>query len=137
VSAGTSRLARGLLDTSVVIDLDHIPAEDLPVEAAISALTLAELAAGPHAAAEPRERARRQQRLQRIEAAHDPVPFDAAAARAYGLVVAAASIAGRTRRRRVVDLLIAATAAASELPLFTRNPNDFAGLEGIVEVVAV
>lgn len=132
-----SRVARGLLDTSVVIDLDHISVEALPIDTAISALTLAELAAGPHAAIEPIERMLRQQRLQRIEAAHDTVAFDAAAARAYGLVFAATTAAGRTSRRRVVDLLIAATAVAAGLPLYTRNPADLAGLEGIVEVVAV
>jgi predicted nucleic acid-binding protein len=136
-AAGAARFHRGLLDTSVVIDLDRIPVEELPVEAAISAITLAELAAGPHAAADSRERALRQQLLQRIEAAHDPVAFDAAAARAYGLIFAAASAAGRTSRRRAVDLLIAATAAAAGLPLFTRNPDDLSGLDGIVEVVPV
>jgi predicted nucleic acid-binding protein len=135
--SATARRSRGLLDTSVVIDLERIPAGDLPVEGAISALSLAELAAGPHASADLKERARRQERLQRVEATFDAIAFDADAARAYGVIFAAASASGRGTRRRAVDLLIAATAAAAGLPLFTRNPDDVAGLDGIVEVVPV
>lgn len=131
------RRQRGLLDTSVVIDLERMPAERLPLEAAVSAITLAELAAGPHATMDHRERARRQDRLQRVEAAFEPIAFDADAARAYGRVVATAGSSGRTTRRRAVDLMIAATAAAAGMPLYTRNPDDVAGLEGIVEVVTV
>jgi predicted nucleic acid-binding protein len=121
-----------LLDTSVVIDLQRIPSESLPAEQAISALTLAELAAGPHATDDDQERARRQDRLQRIEAIVDPVPFDAAAARAYGRVYAATRARGRKPRgARAVDLMIAAVALANELPLLTRNPRDFEHLTGI------
>lgn len=131
------RRARGLLDTSVVIDLDRVAAEDLPQELAISALTLAELAAGPIATDDLIERARRQDRLQRAEATFDPLPFDVAAARAYGRIYAAVAAAGRKARgRRAVDLLIAATALASDLPLYTRNPEDFASLPDI-DVVTV
>lgn len=134
----TQRLERGLLDTSVVIDLEKLPSEALPVEVAISALTLAELAAGPHATSDPIERGRRQDRLQRVEAVFDPLPFDADAARAYGRVVSAVANAGRKPRgSRAVDLLIAATALAAGIPLFTRNPDDFRYLEGLVDVVAV
>lgn len=130
--------ARGLVDTSVVIDLERVAPDDLPRELAISAVTLAELAAGPHATADPHERARRQERLQRAEATFDPIAFDAAAARAYGRVYAATLAAGREARgRRAVDLLIAATAVAAGLPLYTRNPADFAGLDGLVEIAAV
>ena len=101
-------------------------------------MTMAELAAGPHATADAAERARRQDRLQRAEATFAPLPVDAAVARAYGRVYAAVSAAGRKARgRRVVDLLIAATALAAGLPLYTRNPRDFAGLSDLVEVVAV
>ena len=132
------RPSRGLIDTSVVIDLDLIDPAALPQEIAISALTLAELAAGPHAATDVAERARRQDRLQRAEATFEPLPVDANVARAYGLVYAAVAATGRKARgRRVVDLLIAATAVAEGLPLYTRNPEDFAGLADIVEVVAV
>ena len=132
------RHARGILDTSVVIDLEHIEPARLPVEVAVSAITMAELAAGPHATADPEERARRQDRLQRAEAAFDPLPFDAEAARAYGRVYAAVVSAGRKARgARAVDLLLAATACAAGLPLYTRNPDDFQALESLVEVVAV
>jgi hypothetical protein len=128
---------RGLLDTSVVVDHDLIDPGSLPDESAISAVTLAELAAGPHATADEQERARRQDRLQWAAATWDPVAFDAEAARAYGRVFAATKAAGRSSRTRLADLLIAATAAANGLPVYTRNPADFAGLEQIVEVVAV
>jgi predicted nucleic acid-binding protein len=130
--------ARGLVDTSVVIDLDRARTEGLPQEIAIAAVTLAELAAGPHATEDPTERARRQEHLQRAEATFDPIPFDAEAARAYGRVYAQVSAAGRKARgRRAIDLLIAATALAAQLPLYTRNPSDFDGLGGLIEVVAV
>ena len=130
--------ARGLLDTSIVIALEEVDAERLPAELAISAVTLAELAAGPHATGDAAERARRQERLQGTEATFDPLPFDAGAARAFGRVYAAVAGSGRRARgRRAVDLLIAATALAAELPLYTRNPDDLRGLEDLVEVVAV
>lgn len=132
------RPPRGLIDTSVLIDLEQIEETLLPRELAVSALTMAELAAGPHATADAGERARRQDRLQRAEAVFEPLPFDADAARAYGRVYAAALVAGRKARgRRAVDLLIAATAAAAGLPLYTRNPEDFEGLADVVTVVAV
>jgi predicted nucleic acid-binding protein len=129
---------RGVIDTSVVIDLEQIDPSHLPVEIAISSLTMAELSAGPHATSDAEERARRQDRLQRTEAAFDPLPFDAEAARAYGRVFAAISSTGRKARgARAVDLLIAATACAAGLPLYTRNVDDFRGLEGVLEVVAI
>jgi predicted nucleic acid-binding protein len=136
--ADRPRPARGLLDTSVVIDLEHISADELPSEVAISAITLAELTAGPHATTDPAERSRRQDRLQRTEAAFDPLPFTTEAARAYGRVFAAIAAAGRKPRgARAVDLLIAATALAEELPLYTRNPDDFRALDGIVDVIRI
>jgi len=132
------RHARGVIDTSVVIDFEKIDPVRLPAELAISSLTMAELAAGPHATNDVDERARRQDRLQRTEAVFDPLPFDAEAARAYGRVFAAISATGRKARgARAVDLLIAATACAAGLPLYTRNFDDFRGLENIVEVVAI
>lgn len=121
-----------------MIDLGQIDPAQLPSEIAISAVTLAELAAGPHATADHEERARRQDRLQRTEATFEPLPVDGAVARAYGRVYAAVAAAGRKARgRRAFDLLIAATALASELPLYTRNPGDFRELDGLLEVVAV
>ena len=129
---------RGLIDTSVVIDLERIDAQDLPMELVVSAVTLAELAAGPHATVDPAERARRQDRLQRAEVAFDPLPVDAAVARAYGRLYAEVASAGRKARgRRSLDLLIAATALASGLPLYTRNPDDFGNLRTLVDIVAV
>lgn len=136
--ASDDRPERGLLDTSVLIDLQDIDVELLPKAVAVSALTIAELAAGPHASADPDERSRRQDRLQRAEAAFDPVPFDAEAARAYGRVFAAVAATGRKARGpRVVDLMIAATALALGLPLYTRNGDDFRGLGKVVRVVVV
>jgi predicted nucleic acid-binding protein len=133
-----TRHRRGLVDTSVVIDLGRIDAGDLPSEIAISAVTLAELAAGPHATADPAERARRQDMLQRTESTFEALPVDATVARAYGRIYAAVVAAGRKARgRRAFDLLIAATALSRELPLYTRNPGDFSELDGLVEVVAV
>ncbi|MFV0524182.1 MAG: type II toxin-antitoxin system VapC family toxin [Acidimicrobiales bacterium] len=136
--ASDARPARGLLDTSVVIDLETIPATALPVEVAVSSITLAELSAGPQATNDPAERSRRQDRLQRTEAAFDPLPFDADAARAYGRILAAVAGAGRKPRgARAVDLLVAATALAAQLPLYTRNPHDFEALDGLVDVIPV
>lgn len=133
-----SNSIRGLVDTSVLIELERVRPEQLPDEIAVAAVSLAELAAGPHATDDPMERARRQERLQRVEATFTPLPFGASAARAYGHVYAAIVVQGRKARgRRAVDLLIAATALASDLPLYTRNPPDFAGLEDLVEIVPV
>jgi predicted nucleic acid-binding protein len=121
------------------------PAE-LPDEMAISAITLAELSAGLHevrrndkqdAYDEHVERARRLDVLQRAESEFDPVPFDAEAARIYGRVSAAVIASGRKPRRRMVDLMIAATAIAEDLPLFTTNSEDFKGLHDLLTVVPV
>lgn len=132
------RPERGVLDTSVIIDLEGLDASALPAEVAVTALTMAELAAGPHAATNPAERAIRQDRLQRTEAAFAPLPFDLDSARAYGRVYAAVAAAGRKARgARAVDLMIAAIACSLDLPLYTRNPDDFAALDGLVEVIAI
>jgi predicted nucleic acid-binding protein len=130
--APATPVEEGLLDTSVVTALEQVPVGSLPLEPTIATVTLAELAAGPHATDDPEERARRQDRLQRIEALLDPLPFDAAAARAYGRVYAATRARHRKPRgARAVDLLIAATALANDLPLYTRNPDDFDHLEAV------
>lgn len=128
---------QGVLDTSVVIELNAIDPALLPDESAITAITLAELAAGPLATNDEKERARRQDRLLWAAATWGALPFDAEAARAYGRVFTATRAAGRTSRSRLADLLIASTAAANGLPLYTRNPADFVGLEEIVRVVGV
>ncbi len=140
------RPRQGLLDTNIVILRKWVDPQELPEEMAISAVTLAELSAGPHevrrndaqnAYDEHAERARRLEILQRAESEFDPVPFDAEAARLFGRVTAAVIAVGRKPRRRVVDLMIAATAIAEGLPLFTTDPGDFAGLDGLVRVIPV
>lgn len=126
---------RGLIDTSVVIELDRVDPQQLPLQIAVAAITLAELAAGPLATDDLAERARRQERLQLTEATFDAVPFDADCARAYGRVYAETLAAGRKARgRRAIDLLIAATALAADLPLYTANPSDFNGLETLIRL---
>jgi predicted nucleic acid-binding protein len=129
------RRARGLVDTSVVIDLERVDRNMLPEELAISAVTLAELAAGPHATSDPAERGRRQDRLQRAEATFEPLPLDATAARAFGRIYAAVAATGRKARgRRALDLMIAATALSADLPIYTRNPDDFKDLAELLHV---
>ena len=128
---------RGVLDTSVLIDHDTIDPALLPDESAISAVTLAELAAGPHATESKDERARRQDRLQWATSTWDPLPFDAESARMYGRMFAAARAAGQSSRTRLADLLIASTAAANGFPLYTRNPADFVALKRILKVIGV
>jgi predicted nucleic acid-binding protein len=119
---------------------------ELPDEMAISAVTLAELSAGPHQVRSNREqdlydeyeeRARRTEALQRAESEFDPIPFGSEAARIYGRVTAAVVAAGRKPRRRIADLMIAATAIAEELPLYSTNPGDYAGLEKLLRIVPV
>ncbi|HWG13419.1 MAG TPA: type II toxin-antitoxin system VapC family toxin [Streptosporangiaceae bacterium] len=137
---------QGLLDTNIIILRRWILPEELPEEMAISAVTLAELSAGPHevrpsseqtAYEEHAERARRLDVLQRAENEFDPISFDAEAARIYGRVTAAVVAAGRKPRRRATDLMIASTAVVAGLPLFTTNPNDFEGLEQLLTLVPV
>ena len=137
---------RGLLDTNIMILRRWVNPVELPAEMAISAITLAELSAGPHEVRrndeqsdydEHAERARRLDVLQRAENEFDPIPFDAEAARIYGRVTAAVITAGRKPRRRVADLMIAAIAIAEDLPLFTTNPDDFAGLDHLLTLVPV
>lgn len=122
----------------MVIAMEHVDPEQLPAEPALSSLSLAELVAGPHATADPDERARRQERLQMVESTFEPLPFDDGPARAYGRVYAAQVAAGRKARgRRTVDLLIAAVALANDLPLYTCNPEDFSSLEQVIDVRTV
>lgn len=134
---------RGLLDTNVVVLRRRVDPATLPDEMAITAVTLAELSAGPHQVRpgqrydEAAERALRLETLQRVEHEFDPLPFDVDAARAYGRVVAAVVAADRTPRRRVADLMIAAIAVAQELPLYTAKPVDFTGLDALLRVVPV
>lgn len=128
---------RGLVDTNVLILIEHLTPEELPDEIVISSVTTAELASGPHYADDPTERARRIERLQNVEARFEPLPFDTPAARRFGQVVASVLAAGRNPKPRRVDLMIAAIASVHQLPLFTVNPKDFAGLDGLLTVVPV
>ena len=101
---------RGILDTSAVVLLGRLHASDLPQEPVITAVTLAELSA---------------------EADFEPLPFDADAARAFGRVAASLRASGRKVQARSYDAMIAATAIATHLPLYTVNPDDFTGIEGL------
>ncbi len=121
--------SKGVLDTSTVILLGRIadPA-DLPDEAVVSAITIAELSVGPHVASSDEERAARQAHLQQAESDFDVLAFDAAAARSFGAVAASLRAAGRKPAARAYDALIAATAISHGLPLYTCNPTDFEGI---------
>jgi tRNA(fMet)-specific endonuclease VapC len=133
----SGRPGQGVLDTSTVVFLPRLTdAADLPAEPLITAVTLAELAVGPLVANEEGERAKRQAHLQQAEADFVPLPFDAAAARAFGLVAASLRRSGRKTTARAYDAMIAATALANGLPVHTCNPGDFVGIEGL-EVIAV
>lgn len=131
------RAARGILDTSTLILLPRLAgATALPAEPLITTVTLAELSVGPLVARSDEERAARQAHLQQAEADFNPLPFDAAAARAFGRVAASLRRAGRKTAARAYDAMIAATAVANDLPLYTCNPTDFAGIDGL-RVIAV
>ncbi|HMK12751.1 MAG TPA: type II toxin-antitoxin system VapC family toxin [Acidimicrobiales bacterium] len=129
--------ARGLLDTSTVILLAELTdPQTIPLEPTISTITLAELSVGPLVASTKKEQAARQAHLQRAEADFDPLPFDADAARVFGQVAASLRRVGRKTTARAYDAMIAAIAMSNELPLYTRNPDDFRGIDGLT-VVAV
>lgn len=128
----STRAARGVLDTSTVILLQRLTdASALPSEPLITAVTLAELAVGPLVAPEEEERATRQAHLQQAEADFDPLPFDAEAARAFGGVAASLRRTGRKTSARAYDAMIAATAIANDLSVYTCNPDDFSGINGL------
>lgn len=133
----TARVQRGMLDTCTVIDLPTLDPTRLPVEVAIPAVVLAELAQGVAMTKSAEQVMIRSQRLADIEGAFAAIPFDREAARRYGTLVALTIAASRDPRPRRIDLMIAATAAAHGLPLFTRNPDDFRGLDAAVTIIAV
>jgi tRNA(fMet)-specific endonuclease VapC len=137
VSEPAPRSARGVLDTSVVIALSEIGDPSLlPEEPLITAVTLAELSVGPLVAANELERAARQACLQQAEADFEPLVFDATAARAFGQVAASLRRAGRKPAARAYDAMIAATALAHGLPVYSCNAGDFNGIDGL-DVIAV
>lgn len=127
---------KGIIDTNVVILLDRLRPDVIPSEPVITAITLAELSVGPLATDDDRTRAARQAQLQEAEAAFEPLPFDASAARAFGQVAASLRRSGRKPHTRAFDALIAATALSHGLGLWTCNPKDFEGIDGLT-VVAV
>lgn len=124
----------GVLDTNTLILIERLRVEDLPAEPLITAITLAELSVGPLLADDETERAARQARLQEAEAVFEPLPFDASAARAYGRVATSLRRAGRKPSARAFDALIAATAIANDLRLYTCNPRDFDGIDDVTVV---
>lgn len=137
MSAATANGATGVLDTSTVILLGRIAdASTLPAEPLITTITLAELSVGPLVTTDDRERAARQAHLQQAESDFDPLPFDAASARAFGRVAASLRRAGRKTAARAYDAMIAAIAVAHDLPLYTCNPADFSGIDDL-RLVAV
>ena len=137
MSPSVGRAQRGVLDTSTVLQLSRIEdPETLPLVPLITAITLGELAVGPLVTTDEAERARRQAHLQQAEADFVPLPFDAAATRAFAQVAASLRRAGSKRKARAYDALIAATAVAAGLPIYTCNPGDFDGIEDL-ELVAV
>lgn len=121
----------GVLDTSTLILIDRLDPEDLPDEPIITAVTLAELSVGPLVARSDGERAARQLRLQQVEASFEPLPFDAQAARAFGAIAASLRRSGRKTSARAFDAMIAATALSNGLPIYTCNPRDFDGIDGL------
>ena len=126
-----------VMDTNVIAALRLYDPAELPDTMLITAITLGELSFGPHPTDDPAKRAGRVAVLQHVEATFDPLPYDQGAARLYGQICAAVRAAGREPRKRASDLMIAATAASVELPLYTANPDDFKGAERLVEVVAL
>lgn len=121
-----------MLDTSTVILLGRLDSpDDLPEESVVSAITLAELSVGPHVARTAKQRVARQAHLQQAESDFDTIAFDAAAARAFGRVAASLRSTGRKPAARAYDALIAAAAIAEDIPLYTCNPENFAGIDGL------
>ena len=131
------RHERGILDTSVVVDLGDLPESELPVHSAISSITLAELAAGLHTTPDPAERGARLMRLQLVETRFDAIPFESSTARRYGQLVSLVVAAGQSARPRRIDLMIAATALDHDLPLFTRNARELDAVRQVLTLVAV
>ena len=124
-----------VVDTNVIAALKLYDPVELPDTILITAVTLGELSFGPHATDDPVKRAGRVAVLQHVEATFEPLPYDQGAARLFGQICAAVRAAGREPRKRASDLMIAATAASNQLPLYTANAGDFRGSEGLVEVI--
>jgi hypothetical protein len=128
---GEDRREVGVLDTNAIINLERLPPQDLPLKPLITTVTLAELSVGPLIAQSGDAAAERQAHLQLAEADFEPLPFDAAAARAFGRVSASLRRAGRKTKARTFDAMIAAIALANDLPIYTCNPADFSGIDDL------
>jgi predicted nucleic acid-binding protein len=126
-----------VVDTNIIAGLRLYDRSEFPALILITSVTLGELSYGPHATDDPVKRAGRVAVLQHVEATFDPLPYDQGAARLYGQICAAVRAAGREPRKRSSDLMIAATAASNQLPLYTAKPDDFKGTETFVEVVGI
>ena len=131
------RFPVGLLDTCVLIDINTIDDTALPVRAEISAVTLAELGLGIALATTPEHLALRTERMLEVEHSFDPLPFTAAAARRFTSMAKLVVASGRSPKPRKADLMIAAVASVNDLPLFTRNGDDFKGIEKLLTVVSI
>ena len=136
LSPGSRHQGKGLLDTSAVVVLEDVDVKHFPTRSLITTVTLAELSVGPLVAKSDPARGKRQENLQLAEADFEPLPFDVAAGRAFGRVAASLRRAGRKAQSRTFDAMIAAIAIANGLPLYTCNPRDFEGIDGL-EVVPV
>jgi len=131
------RHERGVLDTSVIVDLESLAENALPLQSCVAAVTLAELAAGLHTTQSTVERGARLMRLQFVESQLDSLPFDAASARRYGQLIALVVAAGQSPRPRRLDLMIAATALVHDLPLYTRNARELSAIQAAMTIIAV
>lgn len=119
----------GVIDTNTLILLEQLSPVELPDEPVITAITLAELSVGPLVTDDAQERAARQARLQEAESVFEALPFDASAARALGRVAAGLHRSGRKPAARAFDALIAATAIANAMSLYTCNPRAYVGID--------
>lgn len=131
------RKPRGLLDTCVIIDLEKLSREQLPLDGKVAAISVTELMLGIHLSNDPVEHSLRVNRLISVEANFDPLPFEQRASSAFNALVGLAVAVGRNPKPRKNDLMIAATAVANGLPLYTANVDDFKGLESMLEVIEV
>jgi predicted nucleic acid-binding protein len=136
-TADRERHPVGLLDTCVLIDINAIDEAKLPVRAQISTVTLAELGLGIALATTPETLAVRTERMLEIEHGFDPLPFSATAARRFTSMAKLVVVSGRNPKPRKVDLMIAAVASVNDLPLFTRNPDDFKEIANLLTVISV
>lgn len=118
----------GILDTSVFVAREQDrPLGDLPSEGLVSVVTVAELRVGVLVAPDDELRAQRMRTLSAVEQI-DAQPVDDAVGREFAEIVAAARREGR--RLKILNALVAATARALEVPVYTQD-SDFDGMAGV------